>query len=250
MPRDDPDGGTPSPGARSNALLDALPDDLRAALAPRSKTVTLPVKLTLYEMDRPFRYVYFPHRGVASLVKPMDDDSPVEVATIGPEGLIGLPVALGAVRAAERAFVQVPGVATRLDAKTFRDTVTEHSVLRDLLMRYALALMAQMAQGAACNRSHPVDERCARWLLMTHDRVDSDEFPLTQDFLAQMLGVRRPSVSIAAGMLQRAGLIHYVRGVIRIRDRKGLEAASCECYAAINREYERVLGKQVQKTRT
>jgi CRP-like cAMP-binding protein len=140
-----------------------------------------------------------------------------------------------------RAFVQVPGEAFRLRAEAFRNLVKRNLAFQALLMRYTLALVNQIAQSASCNRLHEVHERCARWLLQTHDRVTSDSFPLTQEFLGQMLGARRPTVSVAAGMLQKRGLIQYSRGVISILDRKGLERASCPCYGFITREYQRLM---------
>lgn len=143
---------------------------------------------------------------------------------------------------ANRVFVQIPGEAERLPAAAFSALIERLPALRRLMLRYALALVTQVAQGSACNRLHPVEARCARWLLMTHDRVDGDAFPLTQDFLAQMLGASRPSVSIAAGVLQKAGLIRYTRGVIEVLDRPGLEAASCECYGVIAGEFRRLAG--------
>jgi hypothetical protein len=131
----------------------------------------------------------------------------------------------------------------RVKTSAFRRFLADAPKFHNLLLRYTLALMNQIAQSAACNRTHTVDERCARWLLMTHDRVSSDTFPLTQEFMAQMLGVHRPTVSVAAGMLQKAGLIRYVRGVITVEDRKGLESAACGCYRSITKQYERLLGK-------
>jgi CRP-like cAMP-binding protein len=155
--------------------------------------------------------------------------------------MIGIPLVLGSDTWDNRAFVQVPGEALRMKASVFKRLLKRSPKLNALLLRYTLALLNQIAQSAACNRAHSVDERCARWLLMTHDRVKKDSFPLTQEFLAQMLGVHRPTVSIAARMLQKAGLIQYVRGTITITDRKALEVASCDCYRSINKEYERLL---------
>jgi CRP-like cAMP-binding protein len=137
--------------------------------------------------------------------------------------------------------MQIPGEGWRMKASVFRRILRDCPKLNRLLSRYTLALFNQVAQGLACNRLHTVDERCARWLLMTHDRVEGDSFPLTQEFLAQMLGVHRPTVSVAAGMLQKAGLIDYTRGTIRIRDRAGLERAACDCYRSVQEEYERLL---------
>ena len=159
---------------------------------------------------------------------------PVEIATVGPEGMVGLPVFLSDEQVAHRAFVQVPGEGARIAADAFRRLIPRCPVLNHLLLRYTLALLHQIGQNAACNRIHLVEERCARWLLMSHDRVQEDSFPLTQEFLAQMLGVRRPTVSIAGGMLARAGVVTYTRGQITILDRAGLEAAACECYRIIS----------------
>jgi CRP-like cAMP-binding protein len=186
--------------------------------------------------------VYFPHRGVISMLTVMPDGSAVESATVGPEGMAGIPVFLGAEQMASNAFVQVPGEAARIEAGAFRRVIADSPALHRLLLRYTLALMNQMMQSAACNRTHAVEERCARWLLMTQDRVHGDTFPLTQEFLAQMLGVRRPTVSIAAGMLAKAGLISYVRGEMMILDRQALETASCECYRIIADEFEMLIG--------
>src|SRR5581483_1886258 len=223
MPRNDRTKPEVARRTRTNALLASLPRNARAALEDSGQVVELTTKQLLHDFDQPIRNVYFVHRGVASLVKPTSTEFPIEVATVGYEGMVGLPLVLGVDRASEQAFMQVPGSATRIRADRFRQVIADFPDVRDLLLRYTVALMGQMAQGAACNRSHPVDERCARWLLMTHDRVETDSFPLTQEFLAQMLGVRRPSVSIAAGMLQKSGLIQYVRGVITIVNRDGLE---------------------------
>jgi CRP-like cAMP-binding protein len=178
------------------------------------------------------------------MVTEMPDGMSIEIATVGPEGMVGIPIFLGAEQMASKAFIQVPGEGARMTADAFRSMIGRCPALNQLLLRYTLALMNQMAQNAACNRTHPVGERCARWLLMTQDRVHGPEFPLTQEFMAQMLGVRRPSVSVAAGMLAKAGLISYVRGRMRVLDRPGLEAASCECYGVIRGEFERLAGRK------
>lgn len=156
--------------------------------------------------------------------------------------MVGLPLVLNTDRELVRAFVQVPDGAWRISADTLRRALDDVNGLRPLLLRYVQTFLNQVGQGSACNRAHAVQERCARWLLMTHDRVGEDEFPLTQEFLAAMLGVRRAGVTVAAGMLQRAGFIKYVRGDITVVDRKGLESASCACYATIRDTYERLFG--------
>ncbi len=223
-----------------NRILAALPAEEMRRLESHLEPVALTYKLDLYRRDSPVRQVYFVNRGVASLTTPMDGGQPVEIATVGPEGMVGLPVFLAADRIAHRAFMQVPGEGVRLGTREFLSLIDSCPVLNRMLQRYTLALINQIGQNAACNRTHTVDERCARWLLMTHDRVDSDSFPLTQEFLAQMLGVRRPTVSIAAGMLQRAGLISYMRGQMTLLDRAGLERAACDCYRIISDSFDRM----------
>ena len=198
------------------------------------------LRLELYDVGDPITHVYFPIQGVVSIVKDLEDGNIVEVSTVGCEGFVSINVLLGSFTATSRTLVQIPGAGFRMKARAFSELLDEAPKLREVGMRYTLALMNQIAQSAACNRMHDVDARCARWLLMTHDRVGADSFPLTQEFLAQMLGVHRPTVSLTAQMLQRAGLISYVRGIITITDRAGLEAASCDCYAAIRREYDKI----------
>jgi len=226
-----------------NALLSALPAAEAAVLEPLVQRVPLGFKQTIQELDQPIEYMWFPRTGVLSMVSSMEDGSIVEVATIGREGMAGLGAVLGTDRMAQRVFCQIVGDADRIRLADFSRVRGELPGLNLILLRYAAALVAQIAQGSACNRLHPIEARCARWLLMTHDRVDSDSFELTHDFLAQMLGVTRPTVTIAAGMLQRSGLITYVRGTIDILDRPRLEEASCECYAIIQAEFARLVTK-------
>ncbi|HVZ31041.1 MAG TPA: Crp/Fnr family transcriptional regulator [Polyangiaceae bacterium] len=171
----------------------------------------------------------------------------VEVATIGNEGLVGLPVVLGVDRTPTQAFVQVSGTAWRMRSASLRAALERHAPLRHVLNRYTQALFTLLAQGAACNRVHSMRERCARWLLLTHDRVESDEFKLTQAFLAQMLGVRRATVNEVAQQLQGEGSIRYVRGVVSVLSRERLEQTSCECYLIIRSEFERLIeGKRTR----
>jgi CRP-like cAMP-binding protein len=218
-----------------------LPAKEARVLEPHLEEHSLGTSQVLYDPNKPIEHAYFVTNGVVSLVKELDDGAIVEIATVGPEGMIGIPVVLGSETTDARAIVQVPGEALRIKGSTFKRLLKQSPKLNALLLRYTLALLNQIAQSAACNRIHSVDERCARWLLMTHDRVKDDSFLLTQEFLAQMLGVHRPTVSLAASMLQKAGYIQYARGVITVTDRKGLEAASCDCYRSINREYERLV---------
>jgi CRP-like cAMP-binding protein len=172
----------------------------------------------------------------------MRDGLAVEVGTIGNEGMVGTPVLLGADLSPTRAFAQVPGEALRMRTVLFKEEMQNGGPLPDLVRRYTQAMVNQISQSVACNHLHSVGQRMCRWLLMTHDWVGADEFPLTHEFLAQMLGVRRPSVSVVAGILQKAGLIRYHRGRITVLDRKGLEAASCECYEVVRKESDRLLG--------
>jgi CRP-like cAMP-binding protein len=224
-----------------NQLLAALPRKDLARLRPQLETVTLGLKERIYEPHRPIPYIYFPNTGVTSILTIMKDGKATEVGMVGKEGMLGLPVFLGTDRSSGQSFSQVPGESLRLAADAFRAALRRSRALVDLLHRYTQALFTQVSQSAACNSLHPIEKRCARWLLMTHERVEIDEFVLTQELLAMMLGVRRASVAAVAGKLQDAGLIRYRRGRLRVLDRRGLEAASCECYGLIRSEYERLL---------
>ena len=226
-----------------NRIVAALPEHERTIVEAKLEKLDLPVRFMLYELGKPIEYVYFIATGVGSLMTPMKDGPSVELATVGSEGMVGMPLFLGGeTTTTSRAFMQVNGWGFRMRARDFQDVLGQCPELNKLLLRYAQALMTQMAQNAACNRTHGVEERCARWLLMTRERVQGDTFELTQEFIAQMLGVRRPTVSIAAGILAQAGLISYVRGRITILDRDGLEEAACECYQIIRNEFERLVG--------
>jgi CRP-like cAMP-binding protein len=197
---------------------------------------------SLTDPDEPITHVYFPRGAVASILAYMEDGSAVEGATVGAEGLIGLPVLMGDGIGNEVVICQVPGKAARISARALTAIASNSGALIRAVQRYALALMGQLVRTAGCNRVHPVDERCARWLLMTADRVGTNQFPLTQEFLAAMLGVRRPSVSTAAGMLQQAGFITYRWGQVEIVDRQGLEQAACEDYRLTKQIYDRLYG--------
>jgi CRP-like cAMP-binding protein len=230
--------GTPMPVR--NRLLASLPATEYERLQPHLETISLSIKYAFYEPGRPIPHVYFINRGVASLLTVMANGEAVEVSTIGNEGMVGIPVFLGFDTTPGKAFMQVPGDAMRMPVAVFRREVTVGSVLHNLLHRYTQTLMVQIAQGAACNRLHTIEQRCCRWLLMTQDRVDADEFPLTQEFLAEMLGVRRASVNGVASSLQRQGLIQYNRGVITVLNRPGMEACACECYQIVRAEFDRL----------
>ena len=204
--------------------------------------LTLHIRDSVYEPNQPIEHVYFPVQGVISLVKVMADGTSIETATVGKEGCVGLPLFLGTDRTPFKAFCQIPGAAFRLKADRFREEVGQGRALHDLLLRYTLAILTQIAQSAACNRLHSMKQRCARWLLLCHDRMRTDEFLLTHEFLSEMLGVRRASVTVAAGHLQEEGLIRYNRGRVTVVDRQGLETAACECYRIIQGEFDRLIG--------
>jgi CRP-like cAMP-binding protein len=225
-----------------NRLLVALPRGEYDRLRPNLEKVSLPLKDILYEANGPIPHVFFPLNGVVSLVIIMEGGFTLEVGTIGNEGMVGTPVFLGSESSPTRAISQVPGEALRMETKVFQGEMKVGGRLYSLVQRYTQAMINQISQSTVCNHRHSVEKRMCRWLLMSHDRVGADEFPLTQEFLAQMLGVRRPTVTAVAGILQKAGLITYHRGRMTVLDRKGLEAASCECYEVVAKELDRLLG--------
>lgn len=235
---------SPPTWKNGNRLLSALSDAERERIGSAGEIVDLDFKQVLYEFNEPIEHVLFPNSGVVSWLSASDGGELVEVATVGREGFVGLPVFLGAGSTPGIGMAQIPGSALRVPADTFQRLVAEIEPFRAILNRYTQALMTLIAQGSLCNRIHAINERCARWLLMTHDAVDGDEYPLTHEFLSQMLGVRRASVTVAAGMLQRAGLIEYQRGVVTVLDRDGLEAAACDCYGIISNEFDRLIGAE------
>jgi len=200
------------------------------------------MKHLAFDTNMPIEYAYFPLTGVASMQTVMKSGKAVEVATVGNEGMLGLPLFLGVNTTPSRVFIQVPGDSLRIAAEAFQKEIRRQAGLAKMLHIYTQALMVQISQGMACNGIHLIQQRTARWLLMTHDRAAAQQFPLSQEFLGQMLGVRRASVSEVASKLQRDGLIRYNRGVMEILDRPGLEAVSCECYGVIQQEFDRLLG--------
>ncbi len=225
-----------------NRLLAALPSEVKARLKPNLERVSLPFKEVLYEYRELIKYVYFPINAVVSVLTIVEEGTLAEVSLVGNEGMVGLSVFLGIEATPFKVIVQVPGEAIRMKADIFKDLVNSDSPLHGLLLRYTHALMFQIAQSAVCNPLHSVEQRCCRWLLMIRDRVHSDQFPLTHEFLSQMLGVRRASVTVVAGMLQKAGLIRYSRGQMTILDCPGLEAVSCQCYRLVKEEEDRLQG--------
>jgi CRP-like cAMP-binding protein len=224
-----------------NHVLSALSRDLQIRFLPRMEKVNLAVRQVLIEPTLPISHVYLPLSGVVSLVITLKGGETVEIGTVGNEGLVGTAVFLGADRSPLKALCQVAGQALRMRTESFRQSLNESAAFGEVVRRYTHGLLNQIAQTTACNHVHSVQQRMCRWLLTTHDRVGADEFQLTQEFLAQMLGVRRPSVTVAACMLQRAGLIRYQRGRIHIVDRAGLEAGACECYETVRQDIGRLL---------
>ncbi|BAZ13703.1 cyclic nucleotide-binding protein [Calothrix sp. NIES-4071] len=224
-----------------NRLLAALPEEEYERLLPHFELVSLELKQMLYVPNESIEYIYFPNNGVVSMLTLMENGEAIEVATVGNEGMVGLPIFLGANTMPGEAFSQVPGSAMQMKASVFRREVTPETVIYGLLQRYTQALFNQIAQSAACNRLHSIEERFCRWMLMTQDRVSSNEFTMTHEFLGQMLGVRRASVSVTAAVLQKAGIIQYSRGKMKITDRPQMENIACECYGIIKTEYDRLL---------
>ncbi len=223
-----------------NRILRSIPRAELDSLSGDIEPVALRVKDLLYEPGEPLKHVYFPEAGVISLLTLMDNGDVIEAMTVGKEGTDGLPVFHGLPGTGVRGICQVSGAMKRMTAECFREFLAESAELRRLLHRYSQYVFESVSQSAACNRLHVIEKRCARWLLMTHDRVGRDEFNLTQEFLAEMLAVRRPGVTVAIGLLESAGLIGHTRGSIKVIDRGGLERASCECYRVI-REKESAL---------
>jgi CRP-like cAMP-binding protein len=222
-------------------LLAGLPKPDQQRLMPALESVSLAFKEVLCEPGEPLRHVYFPTTGVVSVQANLPDDIGIEIGAIGVEGLVGVRLIWGIRSLPFRAMVQVAGNALRMDAARFQAEVDRPGAIHDILARYSGAMFIQLGQSVACNGLHSVRQRCARWLLMTHDRVGAEEFPLTQEFFAQMLGVRRASVVEAARQLQRAGLIHYHRGTVTIRNRDRLESAVCPCYHIVRDAYDRLM---------
>jgi CRP-like cAMP-binding protein len=215
-----------------NELLGALTDEECQRLRPHLTEFSLIFGEVLLEPGEIIRHVYFPSSGVVSLISMVEPRSTLEVGIVGKEGMVGISVFLGFRDSLNRALVQGAGLAMRITAQAFRKHIEHNSQLPDLIRRYTRSLLGQVSQTAACNRFHRVDARLAKWLLMTSERLGSDEFAMTQNFLSDMLGVRREGVSIAAGALQQRKLIRYARGKITILDRTGLEARSCGCFAS------------------
>lgn len=227
----------------TNRLLAALPRDEYQQLLPKFDASPLVFGEVIYEAGDRIRDVYFPTGGIISLLAAVEDRATLEVGIVGREGMVGLPAFMGVKTSANRAVVQGAGTAMSMKVAAFRKECDNGGSLTRLLRRYSHSRLTQIAQGAACNRFHPIDARLARWLLMSRDRMGADEFQLTQEFLSNMLGVRREGVNKAAGALQDQNLISYSRGRLLIENRAGLKAIACDCYGIIKAEYDTFLPK-------
>jgi CRP-like cAMP-binding protein len=225
-----------------NRLIDNLPRQERSRIIARCHPVDLALGAVLCQPGEPFEHVYFPISGFISQVVKINGHQPLELSLIGNEGMLGATLALGVQAASASAVVQGAGTALRMTAAQLRRYLRDTPSLVLMLNRYLYVSIAQLSQSAGCTAFHEVEPRLARWLLMTHDRAHADHFHLTHEFLADMLGVRRSGITIAAGVLQRRKLIRYSRGEIRVLDRKGLEAASCECYGELIDDYTQLFG--------
>ena len=230
---------------RHNRLLAALPEDAWERLEPNLDSVDMPLGRVLYESGAPLSHVYFPTTSIVSLLYVMEDGHSAEIAIVGLEGMVGVALLMGGETTPSRAVVQSAGKAFRLNRKFVKEEFVRAGPMQRLTLRYMQALITQMAQTAVCNRHHTIDQQLSRWLLMSIDRLPSNELLMTQDLIANMLGVRREGVTEAAGKLQRQGLITYSRGRIRVIDRPGLEAHVCECYDVVSREFERLLPRVI-----
>jgi CRP-like cAMP-binding protein len=241
-PTRSPERPPPHDERPKNRLLAALPAEDFRRLLPHLKTVPVQVKQVFHKQGEPIRHVYFPNGGVCSVTAVLASGASVEAATVGDEGMLGIeafftddPVAPG------ETLVQVPDTnVERLSVEDFRRELAERGALHHAVGRYAQAKIAEMIQTSACNAVHQVQQRCARWLLMTHDRMHEQDFNLSHEFLGVMLGVQRPTVSVIAATLQQAGLIRYAHGHVTVTNRKGLEAAACECYSVVRAHFDRL----------
>ena len=229
------------PNPLDNHILDALPPEERERLFPYLKLVALPLGAVLYESGETLRHIYFPTDSIVSLLYVLRDGASAEIAVVGNDGAIGVALFMGGETTPSRAIVQSAGSAYRLDGKRLKSEFSRHGQMLHVLLRYTQSLITQMAQTAVCNRHHSVNQQLCRWLLLSLDRLKSKELKMTQELIANMLGVRREGVTAAAGELQRLGVIRYSRGRITVLDRPKLEKLSCECYAVVKKETDRLL---------
>jgi CRP-like cAMP-binding protein len=229
------------PSPRDNHVLDALPLEEAARLFPLLKLVKMPLGMSVYESGDVQRFIYFPTNSIVSLLYVLKDGASAEIAVVGNEGAIGVSLFMGGETTPSRAVVQSEGFAYKLSSRALKEEFDRHGHMLQLLLRYTQSLITQMAQTAVCNRHHSVDQQLCRWLLLSLDRLSGSSLRMTQELIANMLGVRREGVTTAAGKLQRLGVIRYRRGRITVIDRSKLEQLSCECYAVVKKETDRLL---------
>jgi CRP-like cAMP-binding protein len=232
-----------------NHLIAALPEDEFIRLKPNLEPVSLALGEVIYESGEQLDYLYFPTTAIISLLYIMENGSTAEIGMAGNDGLVGIALYMGGSTTPSRAVVQSAGNAFRMPSKALKDEFSRGGVFQKILLRYTQSLMTQISQTAVCNRLHSVEQQLCRWLLINHDLLQTNKLIMTHDLIANMLGVRREGVSIAAGHLQKEGLIKYVRGTITMLDRDALERAACECYRVVKDEYDRLLGKYISRNR-
>jgi len=238
---------TSVPDTQQNLLLAALPEADRAPWLPRLEVVDMPLGQVLYESGRNLTHVYFPTTSIVSLLYVMENGASAEIAVVGKEGIVGVSLFMGGQSTPSRAVVQSGGAGLRLKADILMQEFNRAGPVLHLLLRYTQALITQMAQTAVCNRHHTLDQQLCRWLLLSLDRLQSNQLIMTQELIANMLGVRREGVTEAAGHLHKAGIIDYQRGRITILDRMQLERRTCECYAVVKKEYDRLLSPKLER---
>lgn len=235
--------------ALMNHLIAALPEDEFIRLKPNLEPVSLSLGEVIYESGEQLEYIYFPTTAIISLLYIMENGSTAEIGMAGNDGLVGIALYMGGSTTPSRAVVQSAGNAFRMSSRALNDEFSLGGVFQKVLLRYTQSLMTQISQTAVCNRLHTVEQQLCRWLLINHDLLQTNKLIMTHDLIANMLGVRREGVSIAAGNLQKKGLIKYVRGTITMLNRDALERAACECYRVVKDEYDRLLGKYISKNR-
>ena len=238
---------TTPPAPLGNHLLAALPAEVQQRLLPFLERVPMPLGMVLYESGDTMHHVYFPTDCIVSLLYVMEDGASAEISVVGNEGLIGVALFMGGLSTPSRALVQSAGFAYRMPGQRLKDEFNRHGELMLLLLRYTQALITQMAQTAVCNRHHSIDQQLCRWLLLSLDRLHDNKLSMTQELIANMLGVRREGVTEAAGKLQKLGVIEYSRGCITVLDRPRLETLCCECYAVVKKETDRLLPYQTTR---
>jgi len=235
-------------GLRRNYLLSALPDTELKRVSRHLEPISFTLGTVLYESGDRLDYVYFPTTAIVSLLYEMENGTTAEIGVVGNDGVLGIALFMGGETTPNRAIIQSAGETYRMDAKSMKAEFTMGGVFHNLLLRYTQALITQISQTAVCNRLHPIEQQLARWLLLSHDRLDGDKLVMTHDLISNMLGVRREGITLAAKKLASRGLIKNDRGTIYILDRFGLEDSVCECYKVVNNEYNRLLGRGVGRT--